>query len=256
MWGSETLEVSITINLKKKNENGLYEKIATVDFFTESYTQTYSLDDMHCITLADIEKDFCNLFPHTVTRRNIGYMDDLFIPITDLDYRTVDPNKYLSCALSFEGEYLKAFPKDKESSNRIFAEIKQCTIQLISNMEYDMGSVKSNRKAKSYVDRILREISNIDGTLEEKFNNACKKFSNVLSEFIEKVMLDEEVEGKLNLGEIFADMRNSIGHGNPKKIKREHIAVYRIARCLIYVIILNSSKVDSATIKKLIFKIF
>ena len=51
-------------------------------------------------------------------------------------------------------------------------------------------------------------------------------------------------------------MRNSIGHGNPLKIKREHIAAYRMARCMIYVLILDSGKIDFEIIKKVILKLF
>lgn len=64
------------------------------------------------------------------------------------------------------------------------------------------------------------------------------------------------LEGNINLGQIFSKMRNEIGHGHPKNLEDIHAYTYQLARCMIYVMILDNTGISHDTIKHIIHKIF
>ena len=64
------------------------------------------------------------------------------------------------------------------------------------------------------------------------------------------------LEGNINLGQIFSKMRNEIGHGHPKDLDDIHAYTYQLARCMIYVMILDNTGISHDAIKRIIHKIF
>ena len=59
-----------------------------------------------------------------------------------------------------------------------------------------------------------------------------------------------------NLGAIFAEMRNEIGHGHPPKLEDIHAFTCQLARCMVYIMILEKNNVAFEKIEKIVQKIF
>ena len=51
-------------------------------------------------------------------------------------------------------------------------------------------------------------------------------------------------------------MRNEIGHGHQKDLEDIHAYTYQLARCMIYVMILDNTGISHDVIKRVIHKIF
>lgn len=119
-------------------------------------------------------------------------------------------------------------------------------------------SRKKKDKIGKYAKKILDDLDKIDFSLEEQFNNVLKKYTDILSDY--KKMLAQRMkislEGNINLGQIFSKMRNEIGHGHPKDLDDIHAYTYQLARCMIYVMILDNTGISHDAIKRIIHKIF
>lgn len=192
----------------QKTDRGL-EKCGRVYFYTRNFGQ-YNSNEFNSITYDDSKDYFEAIFENICCRRTTGIINQAYIPENDSDFRTVDPIKFLSCALTFEGEY-----KGKFGIKR-----RKC--------------------------------------LQVKFNETVKYYKPIIEPYIKRVITEEHtnLDENSNLGQIFAKMRNSIGHGDIIPIEREHVAVYRIVQYLIYIIILDKSGVEWDVIKKIINKLF
>lgn len=65
-----------------------------------------------------------------------------------------------------------------------------------------------------------------------------------------------ELSDKANLGAIFAECRNKIGHGHPEPLESIHEYVFVLGRCLTYIMILQSAHIDHDRIASIINKLF
>ena len=209
----------------------------------------YSLSPMQVITFDDISNNFSQLFENICKRRESGIIDYLYIPLNNVEAISVDYSPFLSAALSFEGEYTRLFPNEKYEKDEMFSIIRDNVINYIDSKgeEYINDSNKKLKKAQNAFKQIREQILYLDSTLEEKFNRAVKRYDEIIGTF-NKTIEKEVLDGKIitNWGNYLSEMRNHIGHGNPQPIKREQMAVFRLTRCLIYVLILKESSVDDS----------
>lgn len=238
---------------------GKYDNSAEVHFYTNSEATKYNLSEREIITIDDIGDTFPVLFQNIARRRVNGIVDDLYIPLNNDDARTVSYSSFLSAALSFEGEYSRLYPNEEYETDKVFEKIKKDVLNYIETQEeiFKSSPVKELKKAEKVIEQMKSQIKNLDSSLEKKFNRAIKKNKNIIKEFIERIEeLELERVKKINWGECLSRMRNHIGHGNPLPIEREHVAVFRITRCLIYVLILKECEVEDKKIKYIIKKLF
>jgi hypothetical protein len=238
---------------------GKYDKSAEVYFHTNPEALKYNLIERKVVTIEDIGEAFPKLFENICKRRVEGIVDDLYIPLNDSEARTVTYSSFLSAALSFEGEYTRLYPDQQSERDKVFEEIKKDVLEYISEQEKKFVGYSKTEvgKAKKAIKQMKKQIINLESSLEAKFNRARKKYKNILSAFIKEIE-NQELKGERinNWGECLSNMRNHIGHGNPLLIERKHVAVFRITKCLIYILILRSSGVTEEKTKSIIKKLF
>ncbi|RHO61116.1 hypothetical protein DW091_00755 [Eubacterium sp. AM05-23] len=238
---------------------GKYNDSAEVHFYANSEATKYNLTEREIITIDDIGDAFPVLFQNIARRRIDGIVDDLYIPLNNDDARTVSYSSFLSAALSFEGEYSRLYPEEESKTDKVFEEIKKNVLNYIEKQKalFENSSGKESKSAKEIIEQMENQIKNLDSSLEKKFNRAIKKNKDIIKEFIERIeKLELQKIKEINWGECLSKMRNHIGHGNPLLIEQEHVAVFRITRCLIYVLILKECEVENEKIKYIIEKLF
>ncbi len=276
------------IKIYKRNEDKKFEKTGIVHFTTIDRGE-YTNSDLNTILARDIGDKFGELFQYIAERRQGDTSDELLVPDNDKEYEKVSHTSFLECALSFEGEYDRT-QETKMETNAEFQQIKQLandvviseSCKLVDQDESDslrgelLGYIKKNfqsaaeeleeqqtsKKKKDkivkYAERILDDLDKIDFSLEEQFNNVLKKYADILNDY--KKMLAQQMkislEGNTNLGQRFCKMRNKIGHGHPKNLEDIHAYTYQLARCMIYVMILDNTGISHDAIKRIIHKIF
>jgi len=276
------------IKIFKKNSDNKFEKTGIVHFRTIDRGE-YTNTDLNTILTRDIGDKFGELFQYIAERRKRDTSDELFVPDNDRKYEEVSHTSFLECALSFEGEYDRT-QETKKETNAEFQQIKQLANDVVINescklvdqdesdilrgelLEYiktglqsaseELSEQQTSRKKKDkivkYAKKILDDLDKIDFSLEEQFNNVLKKYTDILSDYRIKLAQKMKIsfEGNVNLGQIFSKMRNEIGHGHPKNLENIHAYTYQLARCMIYVMILDNTGISHDTIKRIIHKIF
>jgi hypothetical protein len=242
---------------RRDTDSGKYERIATAHFFPGYEKNGYKGTEQKVITYNDMEKHFSDLFELVAMRRQSGIEDTLFIPKTDKEGRLVNHTNFLITALSFEGEFTRRYPDIKAVSNPMFSNIKQEIFELLDAKREEFleqcTSNKVKKKADNYFGKFRGVIEKTDSSLEEKFNQILKD-----NEFLHTMAADyckqEKCEHIENYGKVFADMRNAIGHGFPPKIGREHVVIMRLARAMVYFMILSEASFTNGDIETILKK--
>lgn len=276
------------ITIYKRNEDEKFEKTGIVYIRTIDRGE-YTNIDLNTILTRDIGDKFGELFQYIAERRKRETSDELFVPDNDEENEELSHTSFLECALSFEGEYDRT-QESKMETNVEFQQIKQLANEVVINescklvdqdesgilrgellecikksfrsaaeeLEEQQTSRKKKDKILKYAKKILDDLDKSDFSLEEQFNNVLKKYADILNDY--KKMLARRMkislEGNVNLGRIFSNMRNSIGHGHPKDLEDIHAYTYQLARCMIYIMILDNVGISYDTIKSIIYKIF
>lgn len=259
--------------------------VCNVSIFTRNFNNNYTRTKYNSIVFEDISEHLDKLFSNIAVRREKNIFDDMYLPNSDEDFKSVDYIKYLSCALSFEGEFQRCckskfdtnelfnhtktqfsnlindVEKKVLDNNRILSEIKQELDNAIIDYKEEQLKLLSKKKAKrieSYFDNFKNTLDKVDFTLEEKFNFMIRSYNDIFNEMISHICSKYSFEEpqNSNLGKIFSDMRNKIGHGNPTKIEEEHVLTFQLARCMIYVLILDSSEIEHVRILEILKKMF
>lgn len=276
------------VKYTKRNSDKKIEKTGIVYFRTIDRGE-YTNSDLNTILTRDIGDKFGELFQYIAERRQRDTSDELFVPDNDTEYKELSHTSFLECALSFEGEYDRT-QETKIETNAEFQQIKQLANDVVVDescklvdqeesdslkeelLEYikkrfesaaeELKEQQTSRKKKDkivkYAKKLLDDLDKIDFSLEEQFNNVLKKYADILNDY--KKMLAQRMkirfEGNINLGQIFSKMRNEIGHGHPKDIEDIHAYTFQLARCMIYVMILDNTGISHDAIKRVIHKIF
>lgn len=276
------------IFIYKRVEDKKFEKTGVVHFRTIDRGEYTNIDNNTILT-RDIGDKFGELFQYIAERRQKDTSDELFIPDNDREYKEVSHTSFLECALSFEGEYDRT-QETKAETNSEFQQIKQLANDVVINescrlvhqdesddlreelLEYikncfqsdveELKEQQTSRKKKDkivkYARKILDDFDKLDFSLEEQFNNVLNNYSDILNDYKKSLALRMKIslDVNINLGHIFSKMRNEIGHGHPKNLENIHAYTYQLARCMIYVMILDKIGISHDTIKRIIHKVF
>lgn len=275
------------IKIYRHSEGGKFKQSGIVHIGTVDRGE-YTNTERNTIVVEDIDEKFGELFQYIAERRQKDTSDELFFPDNDKAYKDVTHTSFLECALSFEGEYDRT-QETKTEINAKFRQVKELAINVtvdetcklagdeddnikIELLEFitngfqasigeivQQSSKTQARKITDYAKKILDDLNKIDFSLEEQFNYLLKqKYSNILEDYQKSLAskMGISLTEKINFGEKFANMRNAIGHGHPKKLEDIHIYVYRLARCMIYVMILDNIGISHNKIKIIVKKIF
>lgn len=276
------------IKIYKRNRDKKFEQTGIV-YFKMVDRGEYTNSILNTILTRDIGDKFGELFQYIAERRQRDTSDELFVPDNDEKYKELSHISFLECALSFEGEYDRT-QETKMATNTEFQQIKQLANDVVIDescklldqeerdslkeelLEYikrgfestveELKEQQTSRKKKDkivkYAKKLLDDLDKIDFSLEEQFNNVLKKYADILNDY-QKMLAQRmkiRLERNINLGQVFSKMRNEIGHGHPKGLEDIHAYVYQLARCMIYVMILDNNGISHDTIKRIIHKIF
>lgn len=274
------------ITLLKQNQKGRYCKTANV-FFYSKYKNMRRKYVYNSVKPKDLGDSWGNLFRNIASRRKNAIFDDLFVPEDDADYSTVSHSVFFSCALSFEGEYDRTQPT-KEGTNELFRQVKgtvsdalfSSTAAVTEIAEADVRSVlleefdrradenieclltdqskSKQRKIMSYAQKMINELKRVDFSLEEQFNNVLKKYDSIIAPYKNQLAdhMKIDLQKSTNLGRVFSDFRNQIGHGHPRPIEQIHAYVFMLGRCLTYIMILESTGLNNEQIAHITKKLF
>lgn len=238
------------IELQLKNEDNKYSTIAYVHMYSNNSGDENS--EFDSITINDIPKEKLEvLFNKVVSMRNTDYRLPFYFPQSKNDDRTIDSGKWLMMALNFEGLFNDTFQNFKSKNKPAFAKAKEIVIEQIKS--YDT-SVLSPKEQKYYT-KCLEHVERYEGTLEEKFNYAFKKYKSILS----KIVLANERYYSCNKNEnyanIYSSYRNKTAHGSVIPLTVKEIAVYRLLRPMIYTMIMDGI-LSEEEITQIISKLF
>ena len=233
----------------QRNENGLLEKRASLNFYQKS--STYENDITNSITIDDIDNNkLVQLFEIATSIRNGKNKLQLYYPDNKKDRRKVDPIKWLSKALAFEGLFEEKFPEHKAKENQSFCNIKKAILDSVSNVQ------SANRKEKGYYNDFKNHIERYDGILEEKFNFAQKRYKDYINNILQDNQRKYNIPTDKNYGNIYMKYRNNVAHGNVLPLGDEEIAVYRIMETMIYLMLLEEVSLSDGERQTFVKKLF
>ena len=231
------------IILYKKNN-----KIGVAKFFQKEENLKYNV--FKSISFNDIGIDHIGkLFANVAEKRLLNELNPFFTPEDDRDSNSVDSVKWLSTALSFEGEFTKIYSNYKAKKSEFFKSTKEELLKLIKDKA--KGTTNWND-----VDSLYNMIQKSDTSIREKFQIMIDKYDSIIvdikSSYLNQMMISDEV----NLSKRYAEYRNSIAHGTIISIKNEDKVTFVLARVFIYILILESADIPHEVIKSVIDKLF
>ncbi len=237
------------IYIHQRNKEGLYEKCATLNFFQN--TGNYENNELTSLTIDDIDKDkLAQLFKVATSVRCGKNKMQLYYPDNKKDRRQIEPIKWLTKALAFEGLFEETFPEHKAKENPSFSKIKKNILDSISTVQ---GESKKERK---YCDDFKNHIERYDGILEEKFNFAQKRYEKYINNILQDNLQSYNVPTDTNYGNIYMKYRNNVAHGNVIPLSDEEIAVYRIMETMIYLMLLEDVNLSEEELHTVVKKLF
>ena len=237
------------IYIYQRNKDGSYEKCATLNIFQN--TDNYENDELTSLTIDDIDKDkLVKLFEVATSVRCGKNKMQLYYPDNKKDRRQIEPIKWLTKALAFEGLFEETFPEHKAKENPSFSKIKKYILDSISTVQ---GESKKERK---YCDDFKNHIERYDGILEEKFNFAQKRYEKYINNILQDNLQSYNVPTDTNYGNIYMKYRNNVAHGNVIPLSDEEIAVYRIMETMIYLMLLEDVNLSEEELHTVVKKLF
>lgn len=129
-----------SITTLHKTDRGL-EKRGRAYFNSHDFGQKYNSSGFNSIIYSDLENYFDVAFANICERRAAGIINQAYIPENDRDFRMVDPIKFLSCALTFEGEHKRKFGKSR----------KWLSVKYNETIEYYKTIVEQ------YIEKVIKE---------------------------------------------------------------------------------------------------
>lgn len=152
---------------------------------------------------------------------------------------------------AFEKEYARFFSETATRSPQ-FLEIKQKAIEALSNLQNEVNS-----KGKRYLNNYIKGINKSENSLETRIKTALLKYLHLIKIILYSLYgLDNE---KLisDIAERMRVLRNDFAHGNLDiELRPAHLSDLKILEMLLYVMRLDSIKLEDYEIKRSIKQLF
>lgn len=237
------------IYINQRNKEGLYERCATLNIFQN--TENYENNELTSLTIDDIDKDkIAQLFIVATSVRCGKNKMQLYYPDNKKDRRRIDPIKWLTKALAFEGLFEEKFLDHKAKENPSFSKIKKDILDSISKVQGE------NKKERKYCEDFKNHIERYDGILEEKFNFARKRYEKYINNILQDNLQHYNMPIDTNYGNIYMKYRNNVAHGNVIPLSDEEIAVYRIMETMVYLMLLEDVNLSEEELHTVVKKLF
>ncbi len=228
------------IFLENKDSKDKYSKTARVIIFNNA--TEYEGNPRNTITLDDLTKDkIGSVFKRISLIRNNDNRLYLYFPKNLKERNTVDPQRWLTAAICFEGLFTEINP-DFKNDNEKFQKVKALVIKTVESID---SATFTTNKEKKYLADFKNHIERYDGFLEEKFNSILKSNKKVLN-----------ISSKQNYGKVYAEYRNKLAHGTIEPLDDKKIEVYKLLRPMVYILILNNIRLEEKALSNIINKLF
>lgn len=177
---------------------------------------------------------------------------NLYYPESKEESRFVGPDKWLMAALCFEGLFDEVFSNYKTEKKDAFRIAKESILKAIDSN--DIGGFTG--KQKGYYKDCRDQVFRYEGILEEKFNHVLNTHRLALSEVLSSIELMDKVSPTENFGSIYQKYRNKLAHGTINNVECKELAVYKLLRPMIYILLLDGIALDEEELKRIIRKLF
>ena len=174
----------------------------------------------------------------------------LYYPDNKKDRRQIEPIKWLTKTLAFEGLFEEKFSDHKAKENPSFSKIKKDILDSISKVQGE------NKKERKYCEDFKNHIERYDGILEEKFNFARKRYKKYINNILQDNLQHYNMPIDTNYGNIYMKYRNNVAHGNVLPLGDKEIAVYRIMETMIYLMLLEDVNLSEEELHTVVKKLF
>lgn len=271
----------------QRKVDGKFDTIATVNIKSEHLGE-YDGSEKNSIVFDECKECWGELFKTIALRRKQKIYDNFYIPLNNQKRDKMDYKKFLSCALSFESEYSRIYPSKKEENEKFAKmqtivrksadeldvlfelaradkitkeEFERCFYGRINHKLkklYSRLPKRQGRKYEHYYQNIIRTLSYMDFSLEEKYKKALLLHKKEIQPIIDRLCACNGISfpNENDAGSIFAKFRNSIAHGTPESTETIHCVLYEIANALIYTMILEKANMKDDKIGIIIKKMF
>jgi hypothetical protein len=252
------------IILQNKTSDGKFITIANV--YIRKHETTPHIDADSIIGYYFIEEHISSLL-NNINSPNINL---LFIPETEKEIKYIDPVKYMSCCSSFESAFLFRYGKVKGKIDENYLTAKEDIEAYIRTKINQYKNVQGKGKLRSAYKSLLRTVNLTDFSLADKYKYCLKEYNDIIHDYISNVLrnlgftiqsdsvpipvIDEGILRQIPID--FADHRNLLVHDHIEAFLPIHIAGYLIAKCIIYVLLLDSARINHHLIKQSIDIIF
>lgn len=228
------------IYLEHKNSDGKYLKKALVVIFNDE--MKYEGNIFNTITVDDIPKGKIDaIFKKVTSLRNRTTRFDFYFPENYRERKYMDSNKWLTLAMCFEGLFNESYPNFKQEEKASFKKVKQKILENIETIEIQ----DFTNKEKKYFDDFKAYIDRNEGVLEEKFNYILKENKTLLS-----------ITKEQNYGELFAEFRNKLAHGEKIEFNDDVKEIYNLLRKMVFILLLSDIGLEEQEISNMLLKIF
>lgn len=236
------------ILLYTKGEKG-YQQIGQA--FIKNIESNIKYDCSAQITFDDIGIDnIGKLFEEIAQKRINNDYNTFFIPQDDRDEKTVDSIKFLTAALSFEGEFTKKHKNLRADQDDDFKSLKEELQKLIKDKSKE---VKDNKG----FELLYYAVKNVDTSIKEKFKFMLDNYSEEIAGFKKQRMRSLEItDNDEKLVKRYGDYRSTTAHGTINPIENTDILNYELAKMFTYILIFENAEIPKENIKKMIGKIF
>lgn len=239
------------IALKRESEDGKYVINAYAHIF--STEKEYELPQPHkAITIDDFPNDKLGIVFKTIAalRAHDGKIQ-YYYPEQYNDDNRIDTQRWLMIALAFDGLFQEKYPDYKQKEKKPFSVAKSTALNALQQVDIS-GLTK---KEKAYFKDCCQQIELYEGVLAAKFNYITDKYRKELASIAQDNL--NRFNTKLSgCGEIYAQYRNKIAHGSVESLTGKELAVYRLLRAMIYILLLKDCELDSDVLTVIINKLF
>lgn len=228
-----------------------YGAVQTAYAYIHLQPSNYKNTALDSITIEDIESEKIGaLFSKISNLRKLDNRIHLYFPKEKSELYYIDPAKWLLLAICFEGLFSEVYPDFKSKTKSSFTEVKNQMLDKINELEYNSG------KKKDYFEKLKRQIEIYDGILEEKFNYVLTNNRTPLENILSFNMAEYHTVDKENYGNIYMNYRNKLAHGNIESMTNKELAVSRLIRPMIYLLLLNDLDFSLKNLTSIIHKLF
>lgn len=239
------------IVLRRKKNDGKYAVKAYAHLFTKE--REYELPQPHeAVIIDDFPREKIGVVFETIASlRGRDGRIRYYYPDKRNDDNRIDSQRWLMMALAFDGLFQERYPAYKQREKKTFAVAKGAALNALQQVDISGFSKKEREHFKD----CCQQIELYEGVLAAKFNFITRKYSSILARIAQDNL--KRFNTRLSeCGDLYAKYRNKIAHGSVEALSEKEIAVYRLLRAMIYLLLLEDCELSDDVLTVIVNKLF